>query len=116
MSVANKSVKPSKPLKPKPRSAPVRLHIDRRASKILASADPVTDDDVILDTKTVADWLGVSVQFLEIGRSKGYGPRFVRVSSRRVGYLRRDVRSWLKARTFASTAEYEMRLGEPREE
>ena len=102
--------------KPKlaPYKVPKRLHIDRRAAKILTEADPIAEDDAIMDTGAVASWLGVSPQFLEIGRSKGYGPSFIRISGRRIGYLRRDVREWLKNRTFASTSEYEQRFEAPR--
>ena len=45
-------------------------------------------------------------QFLEIGRVKGYGPKFKKISPRCVRYRRGDVLDWLKSRTHASTAEY----------
>lgn len=70
----------------------------------------------ILDTEQVADWLGVSVQFLEIGRSKGYGPSFVMLSARRIGYQRSAVRAWLKERTFACTSQYAERPAPKRRE
>ncbi len=57
-------------------------------------------------TKEVAEWLGVSVQFLEIGRHRGYGPRFVRLGPRKIVYRRADVLHWLGTRTHASTREY----------
>jgi len=59
-----------------------------------------------LSTRETADWLGNSVQWLEIGRSRGYGPPFVRVSPRVIRYRRGDVIEWLKARTHISTAAY----------
>ena len=81
-----------------------RHHIDRRAAK-LADEDAGADDE-LLTTREVADWLGVSTQWVEIGRSKNYGPEFVRIGPRVISYRRGDVLKWLKARTHASTAEY----------
>ena len=78
--------------------------LDRRAAK-LAGEDVGADDD-LLSTREVADWLGVSTQWVEIGRSKNYGPEFVRVGPRVICYRRGDVLKWLRARAFASTAEY----------
>jgi predicted DNA-binding transcriptional regulator AlpA len=79
-------------------------HLDRRADVIAEQGGGSPDD--LLDTTQVAAWLGVSTQFLEIGRSRGYGPRFCRLSPRRTRYLRGDVLAWLRQRTFAATAEY----------
>jgi predicted DNA-binding transcriptional regulator AlpA len=84
---------------------PQRHHLDRRAHK-LAEQDVGNNQDDLLDTRAVADWLDVSVQWLEIGRGKDYGPAFVRISPRCVRYRRGDVLAWLKERTHASTAEY----------
>jgi predicted DNA-binding transcriptional regulator AlpA len=85
-------------------------HIDRRAARIVAAADDSADNhDDLLTTEAAADWLGVSKQFLEIARSKNYGPRFVRVGPRTIMYSRGDVLAWLKTRTFSSTAEYQRR-------
>ncbi len=81
-------------------------HLDRRAGRLMD--DPGADDD-LLNTREVADWLGVSTQWVEIGRSKNYGPEFVRIGPRVISYRRGDVLKWLKARTHASTAEYSSR-------
>jgi predicted DNA-binding transcriptional regulator AlpA len=79
-------------------------HLDRRAAAIAEQGRGDPDD--LLSTADTADWLGVSHQWLEIGRLKAYGPKFVRVSSRMVRYRRGDVLAWLTSRTHASTAEY----------
>ena len=84
---------------------PKRHHIDRRATDLVAASSSRDPDD-LLSTQQVAGWIGVSEQFLEIGRHRGYGPKFVKVSPRRVRYRRGDVLSWLEQRTHASTAEY----------
>ncbi len=41
-----------------------------------------------MDTETAADYLGMSKAYLEIGRCKGYGPPFVKVTSVRKGAVR----------------------------
>ena len=86
-------------------AVPLRHHLDRRAGELAAS---VSDDDPeeLLTTSDVAEWLGLSTQWLEIGRSRGYGPAFVRLSPRRVRYLRASVLDWLRERQFHATAEY----------
>ena len=89
-----------KPLCKKPRN----FHLSKRAPALIAAG--AGDDDDLLTTNQVADWLGISPQFLSIGRSEGYGPKFVRVTERRVLYRREDVIAWLKARTHSSTSEY----------
>lgn len=57
-----------------PRPPPSRHHLDRRAAD-LAIGDG--DDDELLSTKAMATWLGTSEQWLEIGRSKGWGPPYL---------------------------------------
>lgn len=83
---------------------PKQHHLDRRAHDLAAHG--AGDGHDLLSTIEVAIWLGVSPQFLEIGRHRGYGPRFVRLSPRRTRYLRSDVIEWLRSRSHASTAEY----------
>jgi hypothetical protein len=82
-------------------------HLDRRAH-FLTERLPNFADDAALTTEDVADWLGVSHQWLEIGRSKGYGPAFVKYGST-VRYLAGSVRHWLSERTRHRTAEYSRR-------
>jgi predicted DNA-binding transcriptional regulator AlpA len=86
-------------------SAPRTHHIDRRADAILTATTGTNDDD-LLSTPEMAAWLGCSTQWLEIGRAKGYGPPFERLSPRMVRYRRGKVRAWLDERSHRSTAEY----------
>jgi len=94
----------------KPGQKPGSMHIDKRAGRLLK--DPVSDgpDDDLLTTQQVAEWLTYSTQKLEImrGRDKGpnMGPRFVRLSPRKVMYRRDAVREWLRKREVQSTAQY----------
>jgi predicted DNA-binding transcriptional regulator AlpA len=80
-------------------------HIDRRAGDLIDASDG-DDDDELLDTEQTAKWLGVSTQWLEIGRSRGYGPTYTRISARTVRYKRSDVLSWLETRKHQCTKEY----------
>jgi len=88
------------------KQAEPRFHIDRRAEALANKLAAEGDANDLVDTCRLARWLGVSRQFLEIGRSRGFGPRFIRLSSRRVRYRRLDVLAWLDERTHAGTCEY----------
>ena len=81
------------------RPAPSTHHLDRRAGELAVVAG---DDDDLLNTKELADWLGVSEQWLEIGRHRGYGPPWMRLGPRMVRYARGAVRKWLRKRTLRS--------------
>jgi len=89
-----------------PPANPRTFHIDRRADAILAATSGNGDDDDLLTTVEVAQWLGVSPQWLETRRTHGGGPPFERLSSRVVRYRRGTVRSWLDQRAYARTADY----------
>ena len=83
---------------------PQRFHLDRRAASIAASS--AGDDDELLTTQEEAAWLQVSVQWLEIGRSKGYGPPYERLGPKTIRYQRGKTRKWLGQRSHYSTSEY----------
>jgi Clp amino terminal domain, pathogenicity island component len=85
------------------RSRPKRLHLDRRAPTLAAVEG---DDDELLTTQQEADWLGVSPQWLEIGRVRGYGPPFERLGPKIIRYSRGKTRRWLNERTHLRTDEY----------
>jgi predicted DNA-binding transcriptional regulator AlpA len=52
----------------------------------------------ILSEREVSDWLGLSEPTLFRHRRNGTGPQFIQLSERRIGYRRKDVDDWLKAR------------------
>jgi predicted DNA-binding transcriptional regulator AlpA len=64
------------------------------------------DSDDLLTTSEISEWLGLSTSYFEIGRHKGYGPPYIRVTARRIRYRRADVLAWLAARKHRRTAEY----------
>ena len=78
---------------------PVRHHLDRRAAQILAALKKIKHD--MLSTRQVAEALGISEQWLEVGRIKGYGPPFTKVRPRLVHYPRNGLIKWLKQRMAA---------------
>jgi predicted DNA-binding transcriptional regulator AlpA len=86
-----------------PQGAPIKHHIDKRAAVVAAQEG---DDEDLLTTREVSDWLGCSPQWLEIGRSKGYGPTFQMLGPRMVRYTRANVRRWLGQRSHLRTSEY----------
>lgn len=85
-----------------------KLHIDKRAAAIAASAP---EDDDLLSTPQLAAWLGVSEPWLEIGRHSGWGPPFERLGPRLIRYSRRKVRKWLEQRSHRCTGEYAKKRG-----
>jgi hypothetical protein len=73
-------------------------HIDRRAAVI---AEFAGDDDDLLTEREVAEWFGVSVVWLQIGRLRNYGPKFIRLIPNKIRYRRRACRAYLRGRARA---------------
>jgi hypothetical protein len=82
---------------------PGSMHIDKRAGRLLADPLSEGEDDQMLAAPKVAEWLQVSVKFLEDQRSRTTGPPFVKYSERMVRYRREAVRAWLRRREQLST-------------
>jgi hypothetical protein len=74
-----------------------RHHLDRRAGQLLAHA-PQLNADTLLSTRELADVLGVSVQWLELGRKRGYGPEWIRLGPHTIRYTYGKTVKWLKGR------------------
>jgi prophage regulatory protein len=55
-------------------------------------------NDNILSEREVCNWLGVSEPTLFRHRRDGTGPKFIRLSARRVGYRQSAVEAWLSQR------------------
>ncbi len=96
----------------KPALKSPKHHLDRRADMIIAQGNTLDGADDLLTTAQTATWLGVSVQFLEIGRSKGsYGPPHGVLAPRVIRYRRDAVNEWLWERSVARVADRRAKLG-----
>lgn len=62
-----------------------------------------TDTAEYMDTRAAADYLGVSYQFLTIGRHKRTGPPYIKLASA-IRYKRSDLDAWMAARRRAPEA------------
>lgn len=56
------------------------------------------DDLRVLTSAETAKLLAVSPPMMERWRSAGTGPRFIRLSARRIGYRVEDLRTWMTGR------------------
>ena len=68
-------------------------------------APPESESKKILSPKDAGDYVGVSPCTLANWRVQGKGPRFIRLSTRKIGYRMTDLEAWLTARSFCSTSE-----------
>ena len=65
------------------------------------------DDDVVVRAPAAASMLGISLAWIEAGRHYGYGPKFIRIGPRSIGYRLGDLRAYLRSRTtHQCTSEY----------
>jgi hypothetical protein len=87
---------------------PASLHLDRRAADLAAQGTAAGNADEWLTTEQLADWLGLSKQWVELRRKLGDGPPFFRPSPNSIRYRRGEVVEWLYARHYhRSTSEYQ---------
>jgi hypothetical protein len=87
--------------------APVNMHLDRRAAILAERGTAAGNDDQWLNTQAVADWLGMSKQWVELRRKRGDGPPFFRPSPNAIIYRRGEIVRWLYQRHHHRTAEYQ---------
>ena len=85
---------------------PQRHHLDRYADEIAERVATAGGPDDLLNPPQTANALGKSEQWLALGRSRGFGPPFVRIG-RSVRYRRSSLIEFLKERVHHSTAEYD---------
>jgi predicted DNA-binding transcriptional regulator AlpA len=62
--------------------------------------------EILLSPKTAAKALGLSLKTLEAMRVRGNGPKFIKISSRKVVYSETHLKEWISDRIFSSTSEY----------
>jgi hypothetical protein len=76
-------------------------HIDSRARELLDRLADDLDDDTLMTTRETANWLNVSTQFLEIGRTQNYGPPATMLAPKVIRYRKNAVLRWLLERERA---------------
>lgn len=69
------------------------------------TTEPNGDDDLLIDGRQLASWLGLSPRTIEVWRWKGGGPKYRKVG-RYVRYRKGVVREWMESREFENTAQY----------
>lgn len=77
-------------------SLPLSHHLDKRVDGILSASQGHPDD--LLNSKQLADWLGVSKSWVDNARSKKIGPAPIELNKRLIVYKRSDVLAWLESR------------------
>src|SRR6266568_722168 len=70
-------------------------HLDKRAGKLAAEIAAGGDPDELLSDNQLAELSGLSIQWFQIGRVRGYAPPFIRLSPRRIRTRRSDYVAWL---------------------
>ena len=81
-----------------------RFNFDVRTGQILAVLQSAAiADDQLITSKQLAALLGVSLQWVEITRHRGEGPKSVKLSVRCIRYRMIDVIAWLRERAEART-------------
>jgi hypothetical protein len=69
------------------RKIPRRFHFDRRIKQILEALKGGNPDDLFC-TKKAAEFFGISVEWFEIARCSGFGPKFQKQGPKLVMYTR----------------------------
>lgn len=67
--------------------------------------DPLKGKTLYLTPRQVEDRCGLGLKLLEKLRANGKGPRFVRVSCRKVLYPVDELTAWMESRIVRSTSE-----------
>jgi predicted DNA-binding transcriptional regulator AlpA len=62
--------------------------------------------EALLPTRTAAARLGLSDSTMEKMRSRGDGPKFIRLTPKKVAYSVAALEEWLREREYRSTKEY----------
>jgi predicted DNA-binding transcriptional regulator AlpA len=76
--------------------------------KMKALDEPAVDrgPEPLLAEGQAAEYLGFTQRALQAWRSRGGGPRYVRISSRAIRYRRCDLDAWIVERLHKDASEY----------
>lgn len=78
--------------------------MDKAAKKLEDMNGLKEDPDALWSPAAASRFLDVSVSALAGWRREGGGPQYVKISSNRVAYQKRDLISWIEARKHQSTS------------
>ena len=62
------------------------------------TAAPAMNELQVLTLSEASSLLSVSIPVMDRWRAAGEGPRFIRLSARRIGYRLSDLRAWIESR------------------
>lgn len=65
--------------------------------------DSMGTEDKLIDQRAMSERLGITTKTAETWRSRGFGPRYVKVGSL-VRYRLSDIETWAQGRTVDSTS------------
>ena len=82
-------------MSPTPNSTPANLDAAARVAALIAEKNQMA----VLTERETADWARLSIVTMRRMRWAGSGPRFVKLSEKRIGYRVADIIEWLDART-----------------
>ena len=63
------------------------------------------EHDRLLGPGEAANYLDMTTRFLEARRSRGGGPKYIRIGANRVKYSLADLREWVSERRRTSTSD-----------
>lgn len=85
----------------------------RRVNTRLKSMQPIVARDplspLVVSELEAARLVGLGIRTMQQLRAEGTGPRFVRLSARRLGYSLDDLRDWIASRSASSTSDVTVR-------
>ena len=79
------------------RPTPQRHHVDPFAPAVIGVLAEGDMDD-LFTPEQVAEYQRVKISWLNVARSLGYGPPFIKVGPHMIRYRRGDLLKWLRSR------------------
>jgi predicted DNA-binding transcriptional regulator AlpA len=70
----------------------------RQSTKKIGVTPEAGNPDDLLSPGAVAEWLGLTEQWLQVARARNTGPGFIKLGEKSVRYRREDVRQWIDAK------------------
>ncbi len=78
-------------------TVPQNHHVDPHATTVIGILETGDPDD-LFEAEQVAAYLRVTISWLNVARSKGFGPPFIKLGPHMIRYRRSDLLKWLRSR------------------